>query len=169
MSRDAVVLFVVSLLVLGATVSPRPGKAQPNLGGEQDYVYTYAQPGEATHTVYVWGGVDKPGIWKIEPDTDLVELFSVVYPSGYGRESPGARTVVRLRIHRSTDGAPRVVAEMALDEILDMSPQQRPSLQDGDVIEVRTVEERKFSMNTIGTVVGTLSSVTLLIIRLFDF
>ena len=119
--------------------------------------------------MYVWGGVDKPGIWRIEPDTDLVELFSVVYPSGYGQESPESRTAVRLRIHRSTAESPRVVAEMELNRLLDMTPQERPTLEDGDVIEVRTIEKRKFSLNTFGTVVGTLSSITLLIIRLFDF
>jgi len=169
MSRGAVLLVAVHVLLLGAAVSPGPIKAQPDLDGEQEYVYRYAPPGEATQTVYVWGGVDKPGIWRIEPDTDLVELFSVIYPSGYGRESPEQRTSVRIRIHRSTDGRPRVVAEMNLDAILGMTPQQRPSLQDGDVIEVRTIEKRKFSLNTVGTIVGTLSSVTLLIIRLFDF
>jgi len=169
MSRGAVVLVVAHVLILGAAVVPLPTSAQPSLDGGQDYVYTYARPGEATQTVYVWGGVDKPGIWRIEPDTDLVELFSVVYPSGYGRESPDSRTAVRLRIHRSTDGGPRVVAEMELNRLLDMTPQQRPSLQDGDVIEVRTVEQRKFSLNAIGTIAGTLSSITLLIIRLFDF
>jgi hypothetical protein len=169
MSRGAGLLFAIPLLILGVTVSPVPVEAQPSLDGEQEYVYRYAPPGEATHTVYVWGGVDKPGIWRIEPDTDLVELFSVIYPSGYGQESPEARTNVRMRIHRSTNGDPRVVAEMNLDALLGMTPQERPSLQDGDVIEVRTVEKRKFSLNTVGTVVGTLSSVTLLIIRLFDF
>jgi len=169
MSRGAVVLVAVHVLILGVAVSPPPIEAQPSLSGEQDYVYTYARPGEATQTVYVWGGVDKPGIWKIEPGTDLVELFSVVYPSEYGRESPEARTAVRLRIHRSTDENPRVVAEMELNRLLDMRPQERPSLEEGDVIEVRTIEKRKFSLNTFGTIVGTLSSITLLVIRLFDF
>ena len=169
MSRSAVVFVVFHFLSLGAAGVGRPVEAQPSLEGEQDYVYTYARPGEATQTVYVWGGVDKPGIWRIEPDTDLVELFSVVYPSGYGQESPESRTAVRLRIHRSTAESPRVVAEMELNRLLDMTPQERPTLEDGDVIEVRTIEKRKFSLNTFGTVVGTLSSITLLIIRLFDF
>jgi len=169
MSRGAFLLFAVHVFLLGAAGAPVPVNAQPDLDGEQDYVYRYAPPGEATQTVYVWGGVDKPGIWRIEPGTDLVELFSVIYPSGYGQESPERRTNVRIRIHRSTDENPRVVAEMKLDALLGMTPPQRPSLQDGDVIEVRTIEKRKFSLNTVGTVVGTLSSVTLLIIRLFDF
>jgi hypothetical protein len=62
----------------------------------------------------------------------------------------------------------QVVHEMKLEELLDQSPAQRPSLQPQDVVEVRMIEERKFGFELIGTVVGTLSSLTLLILRLAD-
>lgn len=149
---------------------PRVVKAQPDLGGAgEDYVNTYARPGEATQTVYVWGAVGTPGIWEIETGTSLVELFSVVRPTGYGEESTGTRTRILLRIHRTTDGETRVAHEMRLSELLEMPPPERPSLQPQDVIEVRSVQTRKFSFETVSTVIGSLSSVTLLIIRIFEF
>jgi hypothetical protein len=58
---------------------------------------------------------------------------------------------------------------MRLSELLEMPPQERPTLQPQDVIEVRSVQTRKFSFETVSTVIGTLSSVTLLVIRIFDF
>jgi hypothetical protein len=158
------------MLLLTAMTGPRAARAQPDLGGAgEGYVNTYARPGEATQTVYVWGAVGTPGIWEIETGTNLVELFSVVRPTGYGEESPGIRTRVLLRIHRTTDGETRVAHEMRLSELLQMRPQERPSLQPQDVIEVRNVQTRKFSFQLVSTVVGTLSSVTLLVIRIFDF
>lgn len=172
MSRGAVVLVISPLLVLAAAlVGPAPAAGQPvtDLGGEESYVYRYARPGEATQTVYIWGAVDQPGIWEIEPGTDLVELFSVVRPTGYGVEGTGTKTRVELRIYRSTNGEPRVVSEMQLGDLLEMPPPQRPSLQPEDVVEVRTVQSRKFSFQTVGTIVGTLSSLTLLVIRVFEF
>lgn len=158
------------MLLLTAMLGPGVVKAQPDLGGAGDgYVNTYARPGEATQTVYVWGAVGTPGIWEIETGTNLVELFSVVRPTGYGEESPGTRTKILLRIHRTTDGETRVAHEMRLSELLEMPPPERPSLRPQDVIEVRNVQTREFSLRLVSTVVGTLSSVSLLIIRIFDF
>ncbi|MEF8797728.1 MAG: hypothetical protein V5A48_14835 [Salinivenus sp.] len=158
------------MLLLTAMSGPGVVKAQPDLGGAgEDYVNTYARPGEATQTVYVWGAVGTPGIWEIETGTSLVELFSVVRPTGYGEQSPGTRTKVLLRIHRTTNGETRVAHEMQLSELLEMPPSERPALQPQDVIEVRSVQTRTFSFQTVSTVVGTLSSLTLLAIRIFEF
>jgi len=158
------------MLLLTALTGPGVARGQPDLGGAgEDYVNTYARPGEATQTVYVWGAVGTPGIWEIETGTNLVELFSVVRPTGYGEQSPGTRTKVLLRIHRTTDGETRVAHEMRLSELLAMPPPERPALQPQDVIEVRSVQTRTFSFQTVSTVVGTLSSLTLLAIRIFEF
>lgn len=132
-----------------------------------EHVYTYARPGQATHTVYVWGAVNQPGIWKIEPGTDLVEFLSIIRPSGFGVETASTRQDVILRIHRSNRGESRIVHEMELDELLDMTPNRRPSLQPEDVLEVRTVERRKFSFQTFTSVLGTVSSLVLLGLRIF--
>jgi protein involved in polysaccharide export with SLBB domain len=116
--------------------------------------------------VYIWGAVDQPGIWEVAPETDLVELFSVARPTGFGTEEIGTETQVMVRIRRTENGQTQVAHEMQLETLLNQAPNQRPSLQAGDVIEVRTVESRKLSIRTVGTIVGTLSSVTILILRL---
>jgi hypothetical protein len=159
--------LLLALGVVGTGFLSEAHAQSPSVS-RSDYVNTYARPGQATHTVYVWGAVSQPGIWKIEPETGLVELFSVVQPSGYGVQTPGTRSKVRLRIHRSEGGTMEVVNELTLSKLLDLTPSQRPSLQAQDVIEVRTIEQRRFSFSTVSAVIGTLSSLTLLVIRIFD-
>lgn len=160
-------VFLVAPLV-GPGLSPVQAQTPTSSVERQSYVKTFARPGEATQTVYVWGGVDQPGIWKIEPQTGLVELFSVVNPSRFGVETTDTRSEVMIRIHRTTGGQTEVVHEMKLDQLLEMRPSQRPMLKAEDVIEVRTIEKRKFSLQRVSTIVGTLSSLTLLAIRIFD-
>lgn len=175
MPRRPLVLRVPPLLVLGllfaVSMAPPTRAQEPSPASSavrSDHVYTYARPGHATQTVYVWGAVSQPGIWKIEPGTDLVEFLSIVRPSGYGVETPGTRQDVVLRVHRSSGGEARVVHEMRLDELLDRPPSRRPSLQPEDVLEVRTVEQRKFSFQTLTSVLGTVSSLVLLGLRIFQ-
>ena len=162
MRHRHVALFCTALL-LTVLASPSASHAQ-----EEEYTYRYARPGQATPEIYVWGAVDQPGVWEVAPETDLVELFSVVRPTGYGTETIDTKSEVIVRIRRTEDGQTRIVHESQLGAILSQAPSQRPSLQSGDVIEVRTVESRKFSFSTVGTVVGTLSSVTLLVLRILD-
>lgn len=173
MPRRPPVLRVVPLLLLGVFVLslvPPPTQAQTSPASSavsSDHIHTYARAGRATQTVYVWGAVTQPGIWKIEPGTGLVELFSVVRPDGYGVETPDVQKTILLRIRRSTGGQPRIAHEMSIDELLEMPPDRRPSLQPQDILEVRTIENRKFNFQTVTSVVGTLSSLVLLGLRIF--
>lgn len=162
-------LSVAFCLLIVFSAGTSFGQGTPEFEGQQGNVYTYARPGQATQTVYVWGGVDRPGIWRVATDTDLVELFSVVHPGGYGAEGTGTRTEIVFRINRSSGGNMQVAHEMQLQELLEMNPAQRPTLQGEDVIEVRATQKRKFSFSTVSAVIGTLSSVTLLVIRLARF
>jgi len=154
--------FGTVILLAAVLLHPLEGHAQ----GKEEYTYRYARPGQATQEVYIWGAVDQPGIWEVAPETDLVELFSVARPTGFGTEEIGTETQVMVRIRRTENGQTQVAHEMQLKTLLNQAPNQRPSLQAGDVIEVRTVESRKLSIRTVGTIVGTLSSVTILILRL---
>jgi hypothetical protein len=135
--------------------------------GEQQ-VHTYARPGQETITLYVWGAVNQPGVWNVAPKTGLVELFSVIQPRGYGVESPATDTDVVVRIHRTRDGETRLIEELEVAELLEMRPAERPQLQGEDVIEVRTIENRTFGLSLVGTIVGTLSSLSLLVLRLLN-
>jgi hypothetical protein len=112
--------------------------------------------------------VSQPGIWRVERSAGLVEFLSVVRPSGFGVESPGTNQKVVIRIRRAVSGESRVVHKLTAEELLDFAPNERPSLQAGDVLEVRTVTRRGLSFQTVSTVVGTLSSLILLGFRLAD-
>jgi len=163
-------LSAALILCLSATwPSATYGQATPSLSEGETYVHRYARPGQATQTIYIWGAVDRPGVWRVHPNTGIVELFSVVHPSGYGIENPATKTNVRLRLHRTVNGDMKMIREMELGRLLEMNRNQRPVIEGGDVIEIRTVRRRTFSIQTVATIVGTLSSVTLLAIRIIRF
>jgi protein involved in polysaccharide export with SLBB domain len=163
-------LLLVASLLVGLHAPPVYAQVTPSASApsEDAVVYRFAGPGQATETIYVLGAVEKSGIWNVEPTTGLVELFSLVRPSGYGVQGAQTSQEVRIRIYRSTNGASRVALDETLSDILAMGPNRRPSLEGGDVVDVTVVEDRTFSIGTLSTVVGTLSSLVLLGLRLFD-
>jgi len=168
----AVTAGLLLSLVLCIGAGPWVPASLAQVGGDrstgEQQVYTYARPGQETITLYVWGAVNQPGVWKVAPKTGLVELFSVIQPRGYGIESPSTDTDVVVRIHRTRDGETRLIDELEMAELLEMRPADRPQLRGEDVIEVRAIENRTFGFSLVGTVVGTLSSVTLLVLRILD-
>ena len=108
------------MLAVALSVSPWVSISHAQVGADRSdgerQVYTYARPGQETITLYVWGAVNQPGIWKVAPKTGLVELFSVIQPRGYGVESPSTDTDVMVRIHRTRDGQTRLVRANAVRE-----------------------------------------------------
>ena len=163
-------LFV--LLSLTATFSPTSQAQDPDVPSSvrtgDEYVQTFARPGRATHTIYIWGAVASPGIWKVETETDLVELLSVVRPTNYGTQRAGTRDKVVIRIHRSQGGRRGVVFESTMEELLSTPSNRRPSLAADDVVEIQSIQRRRVGFQTISTVVGTLSSLTILALRIFN-
>jgi hypothetical protein len=157
-------LTEVNIVIPAIAQEPTTARPLP----PEEYVNTYSRPGRATHTIYVWGAVSQPGIWRVEKGAGLVEFLSVVRPSGFGVETPGTNQKVVLRIRRTEGGESRIVHNLTVEELLDIAPGDRPSLQAGDVLEVRSVSRRGITFQTVSTVVGTVSSLVLLGFRLAD-
>lgn len=160
--RIAHLFWPLFLIVSLAALSPSASKAQdPDVPSTvrtgDEYVQTFARPGRATHTVYIWGAVATPGIWKVETETDLVELLSVVRPTNYGTQRAGTRDKVVIRIHRSQGGSRGVVFESTMKDLLSTPSSRRPSLEADDLIEIQSIQRRRVGFQTISTVVGTLT------------
>jgi len=151
------------ILVIGVGF-PSSGWGQP-LGLEQSFVKRYARPGSPTIQVYLWGNVGSSGIWQIEPNLDLIELLSAAQVPGVGMDEPGIRQRITLRIYRTQGGDRREVYSEQLDDIIEEG-QSYPSLQEGDILEVELRRRRSISFQWITSIIGTASSLTLLILRL---
>jgi len=160
------------LLVLVAVLCTAPAStalAQSIPSGEAGFVNEFFRPGRATNTIYVWGAVGAPGIWKVEEGIGLMELLAAAQLQGTGVQGTGTRTVTTIRVRRTTGNDRRIVYEERLDDMLEAGPDSYPTIRDRDVVEVNTRTKRRFGFQAISTVVGTVSSVALLTIRLIDF
>lgn len=156
-------LFMAGLLAGG--LSPFAAQAQDLTLPEETYVNRYAPPGASTIQVYIWGSVGTTGIWRIEPDLDLVELLSVAGVTGIGTDEPEIRQRVNLRIYREGAAGRRMIYEERLDEVL-AEGASYPLLESRDVLEVEVERRRGISFALVSQIMGTASSLTLLILRL---
>lgn len=160
---------LVGLIALGT--SPQLVSAQGLPLPEED-VRTLARPGQPTITVYLWGTVGSPGVWRVERDMDLVRFLSVVQVPGIGGEDQNVRRNFKLRIYRrvygTDDGDRREVYTEDVSNLLEGDAKIPPSLQDGDIIAVETQTRRKFSFRTVFEVVRTTASLLTLYFLIDD-
>lgn len=131
------------------------------------YVQVYARPGHPTIDVFVWGSVGVPGIWRVEPEVDLVELLSVVRVPGVGVDEAGIHQQTRLQIFREQGGR-RVEIYNEEVEYLLSEARTYPVLQEGDILEVVTQRRTKVNVLTVSQIVGTLSSLVVLVLSLAE-
>lgn len=132
---------------------------------DTDQARTYARPGYATITVYIWGSVSAPGPWRFESDIDLIELLSVVGVPGVGTADAGFTQTNTVKIFRKEDGERRLLYEEDVAVILTSEPSY-PTLQRDDILIVETRRKPRLSFQTVASYVGTLSSLLLLYLRL---
>lgn len=141
-----------------------PSHAQ-NVGTDLPFINTFARPGQPTIQVYILGSVGASGIWRIEPQTDLIELLSAARVAGIGQDQPDYRQRVNLRIYRAIEGDRQKIYDEQLNNVL-AEGAAYPPLQAGDVIEVETERRRTIGLALLSQIVGAASSLTLLVLRL---
>jgi len=133
--------------------------------GDNGLVQEFARPGRATMIVNVWGSARSPGLWRVERDVDLVDFLSVIGIPGVGDRQPGVRTRTYVAIYRSVNAQRRNVYRERVEAILEDSAQY-PALQENDILAIEVEERNRIGFRLISSIVGTASSITLLIIRL---
>jgi hypothetical protein len=158
----------VSALLVGVAAlwaPPAAGQTLASVPDAEDIVYRHARPGYATVQLYVWGAADRPGIWEVEETIGLVELLSAARVRGAAGVQPAYKQETIVRLFRQAGDGRGLVFERSLESVL-ASPASTPALSDGDVVTVELVQSRRFGWRDAGVVVGTVSSVALLVIRL---
>ena len=160
--RHLISLLGLALWVFGPTL---PQSHAQGITSDQPFVNTFARPGQPTIRVYILGSVGATGIWRIERQTDLVELLSAARVAGIGQDQPDYNQRVNLRIYRTNADDRRKIYDEQLSDIL-AEGTTYPPFQEGDVLEVETERRRTIGLALISQVIGAASSVTLLILRL---
>ena len=135
--------------------------------------YEYARTGRPTMTLYVWGDVSRPGIWRVERDLDPIEFLTLLNVQTGGTEQE-VREKRYLKIYRhegisaATHGPDidRILAfEAELEEVFTGTSDLE--FRDGDVLTLEVETSRKFfTLQNVSSLIGTAATLVLLIFRL---
>lgn len=145
----------------------------PGIYGSNIANYYFAQPGDFTMLVSVWGDVGRSGRYEVPIGTDIGQLLSlaggpgadvrgVVGSDTWSRRGAG-KTIVRLS--RLTGGAGReIILEYRIEDLLTLRERDVP-LQEGDIIMIDRV--RPFNIWDLFTLLSTSGTLLLLLDRIF--
>lgn len=128
-------------------------------------VHTHARPGYPTITIYVLGNASQSGIWRVEQNIPFIELLTVLNVARTEQVQAETRTRVQLALYRTSGGGRSLVYESSFEDAI-LENASPPGIQDQDVLVVTSRTNRRFSLRTITTVVGSISAVLLLAIRI---
>lgn len=157
----------LSLLALGALLAAAPAVAQPLTATQPVAVYRYAEPGQPTMEVSVWGAVRIPGRYQVQPDTDLLELMSFAGGPVLQPDRSDADQRVIVTVTRQEGGQRSVLLEKTVPE-LTSSPEALPALQQGDIVTVNAEIKNRLQLRDFAVFTSTLASLTLVVLRLVD-
>jgi hypothetical protein len=102
-------------------------------------VYAFARPGDATKRVYVWGAVQRPGVYEVVTTTDLSALLSLAGGPLLPVTNDETEQRITLRLYRTEGEVRRAVFTAPVDSLL-QRPLPMPA--EGDVVEI-TVSQRR--------------------------
>jgi hypothetical protein len=153
---------VLVILLIGLVASPAQAQQVPS---SETFITNFARPGQATISVHAWGSVGRPGIWRIERQTDLIEFLSVIQVPGLGLDAPGIREQIHVTIYRNSSGKRRQVYRASVTDLLEQGASY-PALADGDILEIKEKRRRTFGFQKVAQIVGTASSLALLVLTL---
>lgn len=142
--------------------SPRP----TDVVAQGTSYYIFASPGEATIELLVLGDTAS-GIYVVGETTSLIELLALAGGTGAGERSESVRIERTVRLLRQQGGQSVPVYEVEAEELL-REPGTHPTLMEGDILTVETEVHNRFNLRDTLSIVTSLASVTLLVLRLVD-
>ncbi len=155
---------VAALLFLLAAPEVTAQVASP---GQSATVFRYADPGQPTLALQIWGDVRAPGLYVIERETDLVRLLSLAGGPHIPGERPRQRTSVTVSISRSDGTSRSEFFSTGLDD-LHSGAVTPPALQEGDIVRVDTIIREVFHWRDAAAIVSSAGTLALLILRITD-
>ena len=159
---SATIAVLLSSFVPAAAQSPRP----TDVIAQGTSYHIYAAPGEATIELLFLGNTGS-GVYVVGETTTLTELLALAGGTGTGDRNEAVRVESTVRMLREQGGERVVVYEAEADATL-REPRAHPALMDGDMVVVETEVHNRFSLRDTLSIVSSLASVTLLVLRLVD-
>jgi hypothetical protein len=131
-------------------------------------VYRYAEPGEPTMQVRVWGAVRAPGLYLVPRQTDIIGLLALAGGPTQFADTPNIERTVTIQLAREGPEGRDVLFDLPMPQLM-RTTGSLPELRDGDVLSVDVESRQRFGWRDglqIFTSVGTVAVVVLNIIRL---
>lgn len=126
--------------------------------------YGFAESGDVTIQVHVWGAVSFPGLYEVPRDTKLSTLISLGGGPLMGERINRARRHMTVKLYRFNGVDHEVIFESATEnKILEL--QDDPILMPNDILSFESVVSQRFSWRDIFSVVSTAATLVLLIDR----
>lgn len=140
------------------------GRAEEIANTTRGY-FVHARPGEATIRVHVMGTVPSPGTYEVPEGTSLMQVLAFSGGMGNMIEQNNQRRTITLYVWRPSADGQTQLFEGVYPDLLQRS-EQMPSLQENDVIEIRTKVAQLFGWRD-GLSLGTTAlSITSLILQI---
>ncbi|PSQ80939.1 MAG: hypothetical protein BRD40_03805 [Bacteroidetes bacterium QS_1_65_9] len=173
MSRRLLAAALV-LVLLGASAGAAPATAQEESSYERIdetrstvAYFFHARPGVPTIQVSVWGTVPQPGIYEVGERTSLDRLMTMAGGAPIQARSENEQTTITIRLFREqAQGGRELMYKAPLRDLL-RDTEAYPSLQNGDVLVVKTQVESGFGWRDVLSIVSSVGSLALVIERLF--
>lgn len=161
--RILLLVLASSLVVLTAQAQNYKSLEAPN---SNIAYFFHAQPGEATVQISLWGTIPRPGIYEVREQTELDKLLTMAggVPLGASGENQTAHVTVQV-FRQQVPGERMRIYSASLEELLSNTAEY-PTLQNEDVVVVRTTVEEEISWRSALTVMGSIAAVALTIERL---
>lgn len=160
-----VTLTIMASVFLGF-MTPELAISQNEISGIPDsgistHTSDYGRPGYPRVQIFLWGN-GQTGRWTVEEGTDLLEFLTVAARGNFDR-SPDTRRKNILRVYREGQVGEDPAFEMNINKIFSRQVEP-PTLQNGDVLVVSSIEKRRFfSFRNMHQIVGTAASIASLI------
>ena len=157
--------YTLSVAMLLVVFAPGAAAQEGDATTQGAKVYRYAALGEAIMNVDIWGLVQEPGRYQVAPTNTLVDLITLA--GGPDFQVEDTRTARETTVDISREGASGlgIIFSSRLEHITS-GQAVPPAVVDGDIITVRATVRQKFSWLDAVSVVGSLASVTFLILRI---
>ncbi|MEM6336500.1 MAG: SLBB domain-containing protein [Bacteroidota bacterium] len=121
----------------------------------QAAVYKYAEQGDVTVAINVWGTVRNPGLYELPEGATLNDVVSMAGgPANFVYDPTRSDRKITIEVARRTDGGYTTIVESDLDALVGSSEM---IMQDGDVIFLETLDRQRFNLRNYGLPLASLA------------
>lgn len=165
------IIFALTVLCVLCTVLPSHAQEFGRIEQTESNVayFYFAEKGEATIQVLVWGTVSRPGIYEVGTDTQIDRLLTMAGGAPIPVEQEDRDPAeITISLHRPDgNGNKAKVFEARIQELL--APETAyPPLNDNDILVVETYQPgRDFGWRDALSLISSVGTLTLIGLRLF--